>query len=533
MASFRTKKRRARRMLLPLLMTATVVAFLAPAAQAAPTVITVSNTASPAEGGSVAAGATVTYNVSVTAGANDATGVVLTSVEDSDTTYVADSAVLNGTPIAGASNPFADGEGPFTVLAGQSGTASFQVTVNSPLADGTPLTNTASVTADEPDAGSVLSDDANHTVSAAPAVSVTKTSTPAEGGTVNPGDTVDYTVVVENLISGSDSTSGLTVTDPTPANTTFVDGSATVDGGAPIAGGNPFAPPYSLSDLAPGQSHTVTFQVLVDGPPLQNGAAVDNTASAEATNNPEVTDDANLTVTSAPGLTVDKTASPAEGGPVSPGDTVTYTIVVANDPLATETATGVILTDATPADTAYVAASATIDDGTVIDPATNPFESGLAIADLAPGETTTATFQVTVNTPLDNGTQITNTATVASDQLPDATDDATHTVQSAPVLTLAKTSAPAETGKVTPGTVVSYSVVMTNDATATEVAHNITLHDPTPENMVYVESSARLGGASVSSSGSGSENPLANPFPLPDLAPGESQTVTFDMKVVT
>ena len=534
MASFRSK-RRTRRLLLLVSMTATAVAFLAPAAQAAPTVITVSKTASPAEDGSVAAGGTITYTVTMTNGAGDvATGLSLTDGTPANTQYVADSANVNGVPVLGATNPFEDGEAVPDIPVSGVATASFQVTVDSPLADGTPLSNTATLSAANADPSSVLSDSANHTVAAAPALSVTKTSVPAEGGTVNPGDTVDYTVVVENLASGSDTTSGLTVTDPTPANTTFVDGSATVDGGAPIAGGNPFATPYSLSDLAPGQSHTVTFQVQVNDPPLPNGAPVDNTASAEATNNPPVTDDANLTVTSAPGLTVDKTASPAEGGPVVPGDTVTYSIVVSNDPTATDTATGVVLTDVTPTNTTYVADSATL-DSVPVPGTTNPFEAGAPLPPMAPGDSHTATFAVTVNNPLDNGTQIVNTATVSSDQLPDATDDATHTVQSAPVLTMAKTSAPAETGKVTPGTVVTYSVVMTNDAAATEVAKNVTLLDPTPENMVYVDDTARLNGTSVASSSSskgGSANPLANPFPLPDIPPGESQTVTFDMKVV-
>src|SRR5688572_9965196 len=98
MVNLRKASRRPRRLLLLVSMVATAVAFIAPAAQAAPTVITVSNTASPAEGGSAPSGGTITYNVSITSGANDATGVVLTSVEDANTTYVADSASVNGVP---------------------------------------------------------------------------------------------------------------------------------------------------------------------------------------------------------------------------------------------------------------------------------------------------------------------------------------------------------------------------------------------------------------------------------------------------
>jgi large repetitive protein len=521
-------KRRARRMLLPLLMTATAVVFLAPQAHAATTLM-VTKTAVPPEDGSVAAGGTINYSIAIqNSGVEDATNVTLTDGTPANTTFVDDSADVDGSPIAGG-NPFTAGYNLGTVAASTTMTVTFDVTVDSPLSNGTQITNSASVTADNADGLSDLSDDANHTVASAPALTIDKTSVPPEGGPVLPGASVDYTIVVTN--NGTDVADNPVLTDDTPANTTYETGSATVDDGTSInAATNPFVSPgLLLADIPAGGSTTATFSVTVDGPPLANNTPVNNSASVTASNNPTVSNDANLTVASTPGLTVDKTATPAEGGPVVPGDTVTYTITVANDPLATDTATGVELTDPTPANTAYVAGSATIDDGTVIDPATNPFEAGLPVADLAPGDTTVASFQVTVNTPLDNGTQVTNTATVASDQLPDATDDAVHTVQSAPVLTLAKTSAPAETGKVTPGTTVTYSIALTNDATATEVAHNVTLQDPTPTNMVYVSGSARLNGTSVE----GDPNPLANPYPLPDLQPGDTQTFTFDMKVVS
>jgi uncharacterized repeat protein (TIGR01451 family) len=508
-------------------MVATVVAFIAPAAKAAPTVITVDKTASPAEGTPVAPGSTITYSIQITSGAADATGVVLTDATPANTTYVDGSAVINGgAPIAGG-NPFADGEAIPTIPAGQSATASFQVTVNSPLPNGTALTNTASVTADEPDAGSVLTDDAAHTVASAPSLSVTKTSAPAEGGNVNPGDTIDYTIVVENLSTGSDAATGVTITDPTPADTTYVADSAQVNTVAVPGASNPFENPYSLPDLDPGESHTVTFQVLVDKP-LANNSAITNTATAEAGNSPPVSDGAAHVVTSAPGLTVDKTATPAAGGTIVPGETITYTLVVTNDALSTETATDVTLVDATPTNTTYVADSATV-DGTPVPGATNPLESGVALPDTAPGESHTVTFQVLVDTPLDNGISITNQAIVESDQGPTATDEVAHTVQSAPKLTLVKTSAPVEGGKVTPGTTITYTITVMNAADATEVAKELTLLDPTPASTSYVAGSAKLNGTAIP----GTANPFAAAYDLPDLAPDESHTITFDVQVAS
>lgn len=519
---------KARRLLLLLSMIATVVVYLAPAAQALPTVITVTKTASPAEGGSVIPGATITYTVTIQNGAGDiATGVSLTDGTPANTTYVAGSASINGGPsIPGATNPFADGEPIPDIPVSGSATATFQVTVSSPLANGTTISNVASASATN-DAASPKTDGATHTVASSPNLSVTKTSSPAEGGTVNPGDTITYTVVVANQASGSDTATGVSLTDATPANTTYVAGSATVDT-VPVAGAtNPFQTGYALSNLAPGASHTITFQALVDRP-LPNNTPISNTATASAANNPNVSDGASHTVTSMPGLTVEKTASPAAGGPITPGDTTTYTIVVSNDPQATETATGVSLTDATPADTTYVAGSATVDTVQVTG-ATNPFEAGYALPDMAPGDSHTLRFQALVDIPLDNGTSITNTVTVSSTQGPDATDETIHTVDSAPTLTFAKTSAPAEAGKVTPGTTITYTLTVSNDTAATETAHNLTLLDPAPANTTYVEGSAKLNGTAITGTG----NPFATAFALPDLLPGELHTVTFDVQVAS
>jgi uncharacterized repeat protein (TIGR01451 family) len=512
-----------RRLLLLVSMVATAVAFLAPVAEAAPTVITVTKTASPAEGTPVTAGSTITYSIQITSGAADATGVELTDATPANTTYVDGSATINTVPIGGG-NPFADGEAIPTIPAGQSATATFQVTVNSPLPNGTTLTNTATVTADEPDAGSDLSDDAAHTVASAPSLSVTKTSDPAETGTVNPGETINYTIVVQNLSSASDSATGVTVSDPTPANTEYVADSATVNTVTVTGASNPFENAYSLPDLDPGESHTVTFQVLVEKP-LANNTAITNTATADAANSPAVSDGAAHVVTSAPGLTVDKSASPAAGGTIVPGEVITYTIVVTNDVLATETATGVRLMDPPPTYTTYVPNSALF-DGMPIPGATDSF-AGYTLPDMNPGDSHTLSFAVTVNRPLDNGISITNNVTVRSDQTPGTiSDQVSHTVQSNPKLTFVKTSAPSEGGKVTAGTTITYTITVTNAADATEKGGDLELLDPIPTNTSYVAGSAKLNGTPITGN-----YPFGAAFELPDLAPGTSNTVTFDVQV--
>jgi large repetitive protein len=532
-AQHRSRRQQPRRLLLLICMTATAIAFLAPVAEAAPTTLTVTKTGNGVDTGSIVPGQTITYNITIQNGAGDvATVVTLTDVTPAGTTYVADSATINGNQVTGPTNPFEDGEPIPDIPVNGSATASFTVTVDSPQASGTSIDNTATASASNAPAAN---DSTTHNVASAPSLTVTKTANPPESGPVLPGDEIEYTIVVTNTASATDTATGVRVRDVTPTNTTYVANSARENGSA-IPGGttNPFepGPGYLLADstLDPGESETLTFRVEVNTP-LPNTTAINNTATATATNGPgPVSDTANHTVASAPGLTVSKTSSPSEGGPVTPGTTITYTVVVTNDALATETATGVSLADATPANTTYVAGSARLDGATVPDNTTgppNPFEGGEVLADMAPGDSVTATFQVVANRPLDNGLQIANTATVSSNELPDASDGATLTVQSAPQLSIVKTSAPAEGGRVTPGTTINYTIVVANAATATEIAKNLDLLDPTPVNTAYVEGSGRLNGAVVTGAG----NPFGTAFDLPNLNPGQTHTITFSARV--
>ena len=515
--------RRAPKLLLLLTVVATAVVFLAPAAEAAAG-LSVGKTASPAEGGTVSPGDTIDYTVLVqNAGPDATTGLTLTDPTPAGTSYVADSATVDSVQVLGATNPF---DTPYSlpdIAAGGSHTVTFRVTVDSPMANGSSVSNTATASATN---ATDASDSATHTVASAPSLTVSKTASPAEGGSVAPGDRLTYTVVVGNAASATDTANGVSVTDPLPANTSYVAGSATEDGSSVAGATNPFEAGYTLTDstLSPGETHTLTFEVDVDSP-LPNGTLITNTATATATNPGNASDSATHTVASAPGLAVDKTASPPEGGPVVPGETITYSIVVTNDALATDNATNVVLTDATPEGTTYVAESATVD--TVAVPgATNPFESGYSLPNMAPGDSHTLTFQVLADPVLDNGSSITNTATLDSDQ-GSATDDATHTVQSQSVLDLEKTSSPAEGGPVTPGTTVTYSIVVTNAAEANEVAEELVLTDPTPAGTTYVQGSAKLDGVAIEGEG----NPLQEGYAVPDLAPGETATVTYDVTV--
>jgi uncharacterized repeat protein (TIGR01451 family) len=364
---------------------------------------------------------------------------------------------------------------------------------------------------------------------AATTLTVTKTGNGVDAGSVTPGQTITYDITIQN--GAVEAAANVILTDVTPANTTYEAGSATINSGAPIAGAtNPFADGELITaSLAASGSATASFRVTVNLP-LTNGTQITNTATATADNAPAANDSTTHTVASTPGLTINKTSSPAEGGSVIPGATVTYTIAVTNDALATATATGVSVTDATPTNTTYVAGSTKLDGVAVADNASaplNPLQDGQALPDMVPGSTHTFTFNVLVDKPLDNAIPIANTATLSHDQGPDTSNGATLTVQSAPALTIAKTSAPAEGGAVTPGTTIAYSIVVTNAASATEKAKQLKLVDPTPAYTTYVEGTAKVDGTALAGNG----NPFNVPLTLSDLLPGASHTIVFSVKV--
>jgi uncharacterized repeat protein (TIGR01451 family) len=260
-------------------------------------------------------------------------------------------------------------------------------------------------------------------------------------GTVNPGDTLTYTVTYRN--TGNASETNFQVTDSIPAGTTYVGGSLTVtpSGVGQLGSANPSfngtsstsllaapvtleydgmivatfsvtinsgtvgslanqasgdgdsiapLPTDALDNSASGDCHAPSGVSVPSGSVAQScTAAADDQTTVTATEN-----DATITVTKTDGVTT-----------VEPGDTLTYTITVAN-PTADSNATNLSVSDTLPAGTTFVSAS---NGGTET--------SGVvtwSIASLAGGANVTRTVTVTVNSNVSDGTVLTNTATASS-----------------------------------------------------------------------------------------------------------------------
>ncbi len=158
-----------------------------------------------------------------------------------------------------------------------------------------------------------------------PDIQVTKTP---DGGIVNAGDPITWTIKVENI--GQGIAKGVVLTDPLPTGIAWV----TNDAGCSITAGSLTC---TVGDLAAGASKTYT----VSGPSSKSdcGGPTNNTASATASNEPadklgNNSDGGSVTVQCAD-IRIVKTAVPS--GPVSAGTPIGFDITVSNAGLGTGT----------------------------------------------------------------------------------------------------------------------------------------------------------------------------------------------------
>ena len=407
----------------------------------------------------VQAGANITYTLNyANTGAAGATSVVVTDTVPANTTFV--SANAGGTR-SGSTVTWSLG----SVAAGGSGAVQLVAKVNTPLANGTVISN-GSASIDSAQTNAVSAAAATTTVSSAPVLAIGMTESPDP---VAAGANITYTISWSN--TGNMNASGVTVTDTLPANTTFV--SATAGGtrsGSVVT--------WSVGALNAGSSGSAQLVVKVASP-LANGTTISNATYAidSAETSPVAGGAVTTTVNSAPVLTISKTDGP---DPVLAGANLTYTLSWSNT--GNMDATSLVVTDTVPANTTFVSATA---GGT---------ESGGVVtwtaASLAAGGSGSAQMVVRVTSPLANGTVLTNSGyTVDCAETAAVTGAAvTTTVTSAPVLTVSAADAP---DPVAAGADLTWTLAYGNNgnADATSVVLSATL----PANTTFV--SATNGGS--------------------------------------
>jgi uncharacterized repeat protein (TIGR01451 family) len=205
----------------------------------------------------IAAGALLTYTIAYqNTGTASATGVTISDTVPTNTTF--SSATAGGTLNAGVVT-WTIG----TVTAGASASVQLIVAVNSPLSDGTILTNgTYSIASNE--LATVNGSAVTTTVTSQPVLSITKTDSPDP---VTPGSTtITYTLAYSN--TGTANATTTVITDTVPAGTTF---QSATGGGAHVAG----VVTWNIGTVNAGTSSSVQMTVTANSP-LQNGTVIHN-----------------------------------------------------------------------------------------------------------------------------------------------------------------------------------------------------------------------------------------------------------------
>ena len=428
----------------------------------------------------VNAGDNITYTINWSVNGNSqATQVVLWDPIPTNTTFVSadnsgvyDAATKTVTWTLGTKNP------------GDAGTVHMVVKTNSPLADGTIITNTANLDSAETDPA--VQATAQTKIVSGPILNITKSDTPDP---VKPADNINYTI--NWSITGNATAHNVKITDGIPTNTTYV---SVADGGVYNVNTNTIT--WTLGTKNPGDSGSVHFVVKVNTP-LTNGTVIKNTATIDCDETPPTSADANTTVVAAPILKITKSVDQSF---VNPGGTANYTVVIENT--GNDTAINVKLNDLLPSGFTFT------DYGTN----THTFSLG----NLAAGAKISITYNVTIGTGVAAGTYE-NLAVAWADNHSNVTAKVPLEVrvpkvlaeEPKPELTIDKT---VDKSIANPGNVITYTVKVTNNGDATAI--NVQLQDVLPAGFTF----------------EGSDN-ISKTWDLGDILVGETKQVTYSVKI--
>lgn len=447
-------------------------------------------------------GDALTYTVSVTNPSTiAATNVLVTDAIPAGTTYAG--GLTASVPFTGT-NP-ATGITLTSIPAGATAIVSWNVTVNAGIPSTNPIANQATIS------GTGYSYNTNSVTTQINVADVTVVKA-VDKAFAGAGEILTYTLQLGNI--GNVNANNVIITDAVPSGTTFVPGSVTGATGTP--------PSLTLlAPIVPGGSDTITFQVKV-GNSVPTPNPVLNTAKANYTYtvDPAVPNGAagvqnSNTVTTLVNIAQVSTNKAVNVNYAQIGDIITYTLTLNNS--GNVAANNVIITDAVPNGTTFVIGSVTGAIGT-------PPSLTLATP-LAPGSTTTVTFQVKVGNILPVPNPIVNTANTAfvytaNPSLPNGAsgsnvsnsvntqiNDATLTT----VLAVDKSVSNL-------GEVLTYTVTLTNKGNV--AIDNVVLNAPSAPGSTFINGS--LIGAT------GTPPLLSVPG---SILPGESTTITYQVLV--
>jgi LPXTG-site transpeptidase (sortase) family protein len=442
----------------------------------------------------VVPGQRLTYVINYSnVGDQGATGVKLTETVPTNTTF---NSALSTTGWSCVASTCTLTIGALPAGSSNTGSATFVVDVKAAVTAGaTQIVNTVSIDDDHANGtgtggtNKVTATDTDN-LTAQPAFTITKTDGQT---TVTPGQRLTYTINYSNV--GNQGATGVVLTETIPSYTTFNSGLSTT--GWSCAGSTCTLAVGSLSAAAGSNTGTATFVVDVNATVPSGVTQTTNTVTIDddhsngtgtGGNNLQTATDTD-TIDAHPAFTITKNDGQAV---VTPGQRLTYTINYSNS--GNQGATGVVLTETIPTNTAFNAGLST----TGWDCGAAP-TCTLAVGALAAGSgnTGSATFVVDVNATVPSGvTQIFNTVSIDDDHSngtgaggtnkQTATD--TDTLTAKPTFTITK-----DDGQTTvvPGQRLTYTINYSN--TGNQGATGVVLTETIPTNTTFNSGASTTG----------------------------------------
>ncbi len=455
-------------------------------------------------GGTVLPGDSLLYTVTLINGSTTVNNVVFTDVLPMYLTYTP------GTLTTSAGSGSASGNTLTvtipTLAPNQTVTITFEATVNAGTPQGALISNQGTVdssqTSPEPtdwdgddrngDQPTDVVVDARYAgqLRATKSVALIADTVPPTG-TINDGDTVQFTIVLQN--TGSAPLTGVTFTDVVPLGPpgVLVTAVTTTQGTAPPPSNNVVI--SDIGTIAPGATVTVTITGTVNGAGVvcnQGIADSNETAPRSTDSNGDATDGSQSTCFTAeaaaaagiPSLVIDKNyillADTNGNGRINVGEIVRYTVAVTNR--GSGNATNVLLDDPVPSGVSVIPGTVVPSQGAVV--TEDPLLVNLGI--LAPGAVATVRYDAIVDTA-SPGSVITNTATARDAQGDNAAASESFSVQSSSIDVAISKS---HTDAFTVGQTASYVLTVRNSGSLGTTGP-ITVTDTLPNGLSYVSAS--------------------------------------------